>query len=43
MEEKSCVFNEMADMPIILWRADPLLGNDRKISNYTMSITDSGP
>jgi hypothetical protein len=25
-----------------LWHADPLLGNDRKISNYTKAVASNG-
>jgi hypothetical protein len=28
---------------LILWHADPLLGNDRQISNYTTVITGQRP
>jgi hypothetical protein len=28
---------------IILWNVDPLLGNDRKINNYTTAITRQRP
>jgi hypothetical protein len=46
MEEKSCVFNEIASVEFsvpILWHADPLLADVREIRNYTVAITRQQP